>query len=83
MKGQPGKLARRSLVPEGTQVLYDFPGVVLKPQEKSFGEFLYDSSTGKILSRTPRSWCKTVFSLFALVHQQVAAILFFTLFDSI
>jgi hypothetical protein len=61
MKGQPGKLTRRSLVPEGTQTLYDFPGVVMKPLDKTFGQILYDSDTGKILTRTPRSWCKSPF----------------------
>jgi hypothetical protein len=59
-KAQAGKLTRRSLVPEGMQTIYDFPGNVLKPKEKTFGEFLYDSASGKIMSRTPKSWCKII-----------------------
>lgn len=46
---------RRSIVYDSVPNNYDF---MLKPKEKSLGEFIYDSKTGKFLTRTPKSWCK-------------------------
>ncbi len=30
----------------------------IKPPERTFWEFIYDRNSGKILTRTPKSWCK-------------------------
>lgn len=56
-KGKPmkGKLTKHQT--------YEFDDWMqnMKPPEKTFSQFLYDSDTGKFLSRTPKSWCKHKF----------------------
>lgn len=57
-KGKPqmGKLTQRKSM---TQT-YEFDVMQnIKPPEKTFGQFLYDSDNGTILSRTPKSWGKS------------------------
>lgn len=56
VKPQMGKLTQRKSM---TQT-YEFQDFMqnIKPPEKTFGQFLYDSDTGKFLTRTPKSWCK-------------------------
>jgi hypothetical protein len=34
----------------------------IRPPEKTFGQFLYDSDEGTIMSRTPKSWGKNYFA---------------------
>lgn len=55
-KPQPGKLTHR----KPNVQTYEFEDFMqnIKPPEKTFGQFLYDSEEGKILTRTPKSWCK-------------------------
>jgi sodium/potassium-transporting ATPase subunit beta len=59
-KSHPGKLIRRSIAFDNVNSTYDLM-MNMKPKEKSFGEFLWDSKTGKFMTRTPSSWCQLIF----------------------
>lgn len=55
--GQAGKLTNRAVRNDLVHSNYDFMQNI-KPEKKSFGQFIYDRKTGKFLTRTGRSWCK-------------------------
>lgn len=60
-KGKPqmGKLTQRKSMTQTYE--FDYLMQNIKPPEKSFGQLLYDSDNGTILTRTPKSWCKSFY----------------------
>lgn len=54
-----------------TVTTYEFP---LRPEKKSFGQFLFEKETGKVLGRTTKNWGQLI--LFYLAFYVVLAALF-------